>query len=147
MDDLDELGAVTLAWPNTPGKRSAKSTAPFLKFLRYFQSCGYFLMDLCREPGNHLPPEKRKMARIKGEHRLQRYLHDVRPLAIIVVIKGIADHVERALKAAGSRSYPTVCFTVSSPRTRKRIYCRTLWQLPTNEKEIFIDDDRRSKAN
>jgi hypothetical protein len=71
------------------------------EFLRHFQSRGCFLMDLCREPVNHLPAEKRKIARMKGEQTLQQYLRDVRPLAIIVVMKGIVEHVERALKAAG----------------------------------------------
>jgi hypothetical protein len=76
------------------------------EFLRHFQACGCFLMDLCREPVNHLPAEKRKIARMKGEQTSQQLLRDVRPLAIIVVMKGIVEHVERALKAAGLGAVP-----------------------------------------
>jgi hypothetical protein len=63
-------------------------------------------MDLCCEPVNHISPEERKIARIKGEHRLEQYLRDVQPLVIIVVMKGIAEDVEHALKAAGLEAVP-----------------------------------------
>ena len=63
-------------------------------------------MDLCREPVNRLPAEKRKIARMKGEKTFQQCLRDVRPLAIIVVMKGIVEHVDRAVKAAGLGAVP-----------------------------------------
>jgi hypothetical protein len=66
-------------------------------FLERFQSLGCFLLDLCSEPVNGLPPSERRDARERGVKALGEKLKDIQPFAIIVVMKAIAESVAQAL--------------------------------------------------
>lgn len=74
--------------------------APPAVFLERFRSMGCFLVDLCEEPVNWLSASERRIAREAGETKLAKKLEKLQPLAIIVVMKGIAQSVERACRKA-----------------------------------------------
>jgi hypothetical protein len=59
-------------------------------FLRCFQSLGCYLIDLCPTPVNHLSRAERKRERRNGEPMLAHALGELKPHALIVVMKAIA---------------------------------------------------------
>lgn len=81
------------------GKRVADGT----DFLAQLQRNGYFLIDLCPEPVNHLKGSqmpKRRAMRDASERRLARRLRTLpTDTQIVVAMKGIDANVRRALAA------------------------------------------------
>ena len=72
-------------------------------FLDRFRDLGCFVDDLCRCPVNRLPRGQRRVARDSSVSSLASRLRDVRPQAIVCVMKGIAPAVRRALDVAEAR--------------------------------------------
>lgn len=75
-----------------------------LDFLEDFCSRGCFLTDLCARPVNRLPPTARNRARAMGEQNLTAIVSQIRPSAVVVVMKRIEHYVKRALKTANLAS-------------------------------------------
>ena len=75
-------------------------------FLKHFQALGCFLVDLCPEPVNHLPPCQRRRAQKAGEPALATTLRELSPLAILVVMRAIAPSVARSAALAGADTTP-----------------------------------------
>src|SRR5437016_5565025 len=74
---------------------------PSQDFLRVFQAKGCYLVDLCGVPVDHLGKQARRRACVRGEVRLARILRDLRPKTVIIVIRSIVPHVQRAQQRAG----------------------------------------------
>jgi hypothetical protein len=70
-------------------------------FLRFFQSLGCYLDDLCLDPVNHLSKSERKRARSRHVPGLGVRLREIAPEAIVVVMKEISPHVQLAASQAG----------------------------------------------
>jgi hypothetical protein len=87
-------------------------------FLKAFAESGCYLVDLSLDPINQLTDRadgswsKRLRARRRGEARLAAKLAELRPAVVIVVLKGIAANVSRAVARAG---IATECTTVTYP--------------------------------
>ena len=87
-------------------------------FLKAFAESGCYLVDLSLDPVNQLTDRtdgswsKRLRARRCGEGRLAATLAELRPAAVIVVLKGIDANVRRAIARAG---ISTECKTVTYP--------------------------------
>lgn len=76
-------------------------------FLADFKTLGCFLDDLCLGPVNHLKgtpdlKRQRKAAAIRGVDPLARRIRQAEPLAVVVVMKGIAANVCSAMDKAGA---------------------------------------------
>lgn len=69
-------------------------------FLAGFQALGCFLVDLCPEPVNHLSRKQRRQKHKAGEGALAVMLSALKPLALVVVMKGIACSVNQAARIA-----------------------------------------------
>ena len=70
-------------------------------FLEHFTASKCYLVDLCVEPVNAIVPTERRANCRSGEARLATELHALQPEVVIVVMKGIAPHVRRAIANAG----------------------------------------------
>lgn len=68
---------------------------------RAFQISGCYLVDLCREPVDHLDVRSRRAACIGGELLLSRTIRRLRPAKIITVVRSIEANVTRAIVRAG----------------------------------------------
>lgn len=71
-----------------------------MAFLDRFKSLGCFLVDLCSEPVNGMSRSERRKCHLAGEKALAAELEKLRPRAVIVVIKGITESVDRAMVVA-----------------------------------------------
>jgi hypothetical protein len=69
-------------------------------FLARFRGCGCFLVDLCRRPVDRLGPGRRARARRAGEANLAELLRELRPIAIVVLLRSINANSVRAEKIA-----------------------------------------------
>jgi hypothetical protein len=69
-------------------------------FLARFQARGYYLMDLCRKPVDHLDPIERRAMRKAGETFLTRELKRLQPGMIAPVLRSIVGNVENAAARA-----------------------------------------------
>ena len=72
------------------------------RFLRFFQSLGGYLVDLCDEPVNDLPQQARKSKRNEGIRPLARRIKEANPRAIVVVMKAIQKHVQQSVDLASA---------------------------------------------
>jgi hypothetical protein len=72
-------------------------------FLRFFQSKGCYLDDLCHEPINHLQKGSRLMERKGAIQSLSKRIKDAKPSSIVIIMKGIEKYVSQA---AGDTSIP-----------------------------------------
>lgn len=70
------------------------------EFLKFFQSEGYYLDDLCLKPVNNLTKDARKSARNEAVYSLAKRIKVYRPDVIICVMKGIQRHVREAISVA-----------------------------------------------
>jgi hypothetical protein len=104
-------------------------------FLTRFSESGCYLVDLSLDPVNQLTDRndgswtKRMRARSSGECHLAATLAELQPAVVIVVLKGIAANVTRAVIRTG---VATECYTVTYPSRwhRHRIaYHKELAQL------------------
>jgi hypothetical protein len=69
-------------------------------FLATFQSSGCYLIDLCREPVDHLTRKDRVAACVLAEPLLTRKIQNLKPQAIAIVVRSIELNVERAILRA-----------------------------------------------
>jgi hypothetical protein len=74
-----------------------KKPLGFSQFLKLFKDAGCYLEDLCWRPVNHWSSARRRLARKTGVPRLHDKIRDLRPAAVICVMKGIAPLVRKAL--------------------------------------------------
>lgn len=76
----------------------APTTGP--TFLDSFRARGWYLVDLCRTPVNHLRPPARRQAHARGVRGLARTVRRLRPRAVVLVVRMISGPVRRALRLA-----------------------------------------------
>ena len=69
-------------------------------FLAEFSDLGCYLVDLCRRPVDRLGPRERGEARRMGEARLAGVLCQLRPLAMVVLLRSINENSARAERVA-----------------------------------------------
>lgn len=70
------------------------------EFLDSFRSLGCYLVDLCGEPVDNIPPHERQRACSAGEARLARTIRGLRPKVIITIVRSIRANVRRAEEQA-----------------------------------------------
>lgn len=110
-------------------------------FLKRFQSLGCFLLDLCSEPVNGLPPSERRNARKHGVQTLGEKLQHIQPLVIIVVMKGIEESVTQALRLANLETVPRYVLPFPA-QGHEREYVSTLQDLMnTFWRDGILSDD------
>jgi hypothetical protein len=71
------------------------------EFLEAFRAKGCYLIDLCGRPVDRMEAKERKLARGKGERRLGETIKELRPDAMVILLRAIAPHVRRAQQRAG----------------------------------------------
>jgi hypothetical protein len=76
------------------------------QFLAWFCEHGYYLVDLCQTPVNHLEKRERRAARRAAVDELAGVLRDLRPERIVIVVKAIEGEVRAAVGAAGLETVP-----------------------------------------
>lgn len=69
-------------------------------FLESFKGLGCYLVDLCGKPVDRLDPKSRKQACVDGEVRLSRMIRQLRPLAVVTLVRSITPNVRRARQGA-----------------------------------------------
>lgn len=69
-------------------------------FLRRFEECGFYLIDLCGEPVDKLEPEARRAAHVAAERSLREKLSRLEPEVIVSLARSIYPSVSRAAAAA-----------------------------------------------
>jgi len=95
------------------------------EFLDFFKSTGCYLDDLCLVPVNKEAPVERSRCWEKGIEPLSRRMRKAKPKAVVVVMKGIRRHVERAAIRAGID--PAALHTLPFPtRGRQKCYVESL---------------------
>ena len=67
-------------------------------FLQTFRVSGCYLVDLCREPVDKLPPRLRRAACVVAEKPLARIIARVQPRMIATLVRSIEGNVTRALE-------------------------------------------------
>jgi Uracil DNA glycosylase superfamily len=72
-------------------------------FLEIFKSTGCYLIDVCAGPVDHLDIRSRRSACLAGEPALARKIRQLRPAAIVTLVKSIRDNIRRAADRAGWR--------------------------------------------
>lgn len=70
-------------------------------FLAAFQASGCYLIDLCREPVDHLDSRSRRAACLASETSLSRTIGRLQPSRIVTVVRSIEANVSRAAFRAG----------------------------------------------
>jgi hypothetical protein len=75
-------------------------------FLIHFWRAGCYLDDLCLAPVNHLTKAERRAERKRGVGPLAERMAAMSPRVVVVVMKGIALHVQQAVKRAGLTGVP-----------------------------------------
>ena len=70
-------------------------------FLAAFQTAGCYLIDLCREPVDHLDSRSRRATCLASEASLSRTISRLQPLKIVTVVRSIEANVTRAALRAG----------------------------------------------
>ncbi|MCM2311248.1 MAG: hypothetical protein NDI84_07575 [Steroidobacteraceae bacterium] len=109
------------------------------RFLEEFQAAGCFLVDLCPQSVNQLPHVERGEARLEGERALATTLAELRPLTIVVVMRGIADNVEQAILQAELSEVPV--FVLPFPAMgHQRAYVAGLRQVLVELREAGVLD-------
>ena len=80
----------TAAYPSAKGR----------PFLESFRRRGWYLVDLCPSPVNHLDRRARRKAHDRSAPRLARIVSRFRPHAIVLVVRMISPSVRRAIQFA-----------------------------------------------
>ena len=75
-------------------------------FLVHFWRMGCYLDDLCLVPVNNLSKAERRAERRRGIEPLAERMAEMSPRMVVVVMKGIARHVQQAVKQAGLTGVP-----------------------------------------
>ena len=73
-------------------------------FLRFFKSHGCYLDDLWLQPINDLTRSERKHYRERGASPLATRISEMTPKAIVILMLGIEDYVQRAISESGIKS-------------------------------------------
>lgn len=102
------------------GKRGGRD------FLVHFQTLGCFLEDLCPSPVNRLPDPQRREQRRRGEPELARRLRAASPRVVVVVMSGIRENVNRALREADLAALPTHVLPFPGREEHRRRYVAEL---------------------
>jgi hypothetical protein len=84
------------------------------EFLSFFRAAGCYLEDLCQTPVNRCCDRERADLRETGVMPLSQRMRDLRPSAVICVMRGIAEHVHHAVIEAslGRVSFYSLRFPV-----------------------------------
>lgn len=69
---------------------------PGAQFLNSFRSLGCYLVDLCGRPVDPMSVGSRQRVCLAGEARLSRRIRELRPKAIVAVVRSIGINVSRA---------------------------------------------------
>lgn len=92
-------------------------------FLQFFKSIGCYLEDLCLRPVNKRDDTIRHQQRIAGIDPLSDRIGSTNPLAFVIVMKGIAEDVGKAMRKAGFTRTPTYVLTFPAySNSRKEEY-------------------------
>jgi len=75
---------------------SAFPTLQKTHFLEYFRALGCYLVDLCRQPVDHMDRKARHRVCFAGEARLSRTLRQLRPKIVVAMVRSISHNVRRA---------------------------------------------------
>lgn len=70
-------------------------------FLQRFRAYGCYLVDLCAEPVDRLPPVLRREACVAAEGSLADEIARLRPARIATLLRSIEENIERAAVGAG----------------------------------------------
>jgi hypothetical protein len=81
--------------------RSVDPAVTETNFLATFKASGCYLIDLCREPVDHLDSRSRRAACKAGEAALSLTIARLRPLKIATILRSIEANVMRAADRAG----------------------------------------------
>jgi hypothetical protein len=73
------------------------------RFLEIFQKAGCYLIDACTQPVDHLDARSRRAACLGSEPFLSRRINQLRPAAIVILLRSIQNNVLRAADRAGWR--------------------------------------------
>lgn len=111
-------------------------------FLQKFYSLGCFLVDLCPNPVNHLPKRERKRARREAELELAETIKTTQPVAIVVVMIGIANSVKQAAVITGANSTPRYVLPFSA-QGHERQYVAKLRNIVTQFKQSGVLSNAR----
>jgi hypothetical protein len=65
-------------------------------FLATFEAAGCYLIDLCGEPVDDLPPAARRAACLASERSLSRSIAQLQPVVIVTLVRSIERNVLRA---------------------------------------------------
>jgi len=79
---------------------AAGRATPEANFLGTFCALGCYLVDLCGKPVDRLTQTARVKACRAGEPRLSKVLRQLRPALVVVVVRSIANNVQRSEKHA-----------------------------------------------
>ena len=82
-------------------KHRGKKFDSVQNFLHFFRDHGFYLDDLCLYPINHMREADKPDQRNQNIDGLAKRITSYDPKAIVVVVKGIAGHVERAVELSG----------------------------------------------
>lgn len=69
-------------------------------FLEVFSASGCYLVDLCPEPVDRMPPGLRRAARRAGEKSLARTINRLHPRVIVTTLRSIEANVAHAIARA-----------------------------------------------
>jgi hypothetical protein len=71
------------------------------EFLDSFRALGCYLIDLCGKPVDDMTRDARRQACRRGEKRLAQKIRELRPQAVVTVVRSIGANVTRAQECAG----------------------------------------------
>ena len=80
--------------------QAADPSIYYESFLAAFQALGCYLIDLCREPVDHLDPQSRRAACQAAEASLASTIARLRPLTIATIVRSIEANVLNAVARA-----------------------------------------------
>ena len=78
-------------------------------FLQTFRESGFYLVDLCPEPVDKLPPRLRRAACAVAEKPLARIIARVQPRMIATLVRSIEGNVTRALERGRWKARSSTC--------------------------------------
>lgn len=111
---------------------AADSSFDTADFLSAFRDGGCYLIDLCPEPVDRLPPEERRAARQAAEPALTKMLGCLQPNAIVILLRSIEENVTRAASRA-KWTGPRICLPYPGRWTKhKRVFAAGLAKLLPN---------------
>jgi hypothetical protein len=89
-------------------------------FLRFFQSRGCYLDDLCLEPVNRLRKPARRLKHRQGVQALAERIEAAQPRAFVVVMKAIEGYVRQAIRLARAGDRPAFFLPFPAQANQRR---------------------------